>query len=685
MTYGTKMKKSAASFVEMALVVFYTHGSYSGCLVQQTGWTTNLDRFWQWVSRINFTGGGFGDAAIAEGLAEALLMCCPTPVASSVPQVTERQKHCILVAASNPHRLPTPISRPPVQVQGLQQASANSDPSAAEHWWLADADTVAKAFSQCSVSLSVISPRDLNLLKTIFNTANKRNPRAPDPAMNFSKYSHHLVLLSETFVEARQALSHTSGGPSAVVPPIALPKVEASSVTSLPGAPQTPAISVRVPPTAGRPGTANGIIPAVAVKTEVSSVPGMAAASGVSHIAPALLQNTVPVPLSMPHSSSNQESSVVLDSTVTQDFKPMGTGAAPSLRAGPVNAGSLSLLPNSAQARPIPGTSVGTNLGIPGATVSAAGLPMPGMLSSSSASNVVSSSQGLLGVTQSGLGLANSQVGMGMGLGVAQGVGLGAFGNAGNLVGNPNLGAIPAGATGNNGVSNVQVVGMGQSVTGLGQGSLSSGATQIGPSGLVIGQNVLPALGSVGVNPNTATMIPTPGISQPLQGLQSMAAVNNNALQVPATVATPPQQANAAQKYAKIWEGFLTGQRQGKPVSICKLEAYRQSSSPDTLAADWPNQMQIIRLITQDHMNSKNYQGKSEVLIFRTVGQHGQQGFLVQLAEKKLCAVIQLPSQTLLLASTDVKKQDRMLGMLFPLDMVVFKPQVPSQQQQQQQ
>ncbi|KAI5082201.1 hypothetical protein GOP47_0001944 [Adiantum capillus-veneris] len=397
--------------------------------------------------------------------------------------------------------------------------------------------------------------------------------------------------------------------------------------------------------------------------------------------------------MSMPHSSSSQDSSVVADSSMVQDFKPIGNGAAPSLRSGPGGAGIVSLLPTSSQARPILGTSVGNSLGIPGSTVSAGGLPIPGMVSSSSGSGVMSSSQVLLGVAQSGLAHTNNQVGMGMG----QGVGMGGFSNTGNLVGNSNLGPLSSGGPGNNSVPNMQVVSMGQSITGLGQGNLSAGNTQIGPTGLVMGgQNVLPALGSVGGNPSPPTMIPTPGIAQPVQGLQpmgavnsnalqTMGAVNTNALQVPASVATPPQQPNAGQKYAKIWEGFLTGHRQGKPVSICKLEAYRQASSPETLAADWPNQMQIIRLITQDHMQSKNYQGKSEVLIFRTVGQHGQQGFLVQLAEKKLCAVIQLPSQTLLLASTDVKKQDRMLGMLFPGDMVVFKPQASSQQQQQQQ
>ncbi|KAK4487499.1 hypothetical protein RD792_005859 [Penstemon davidsonii] len=60
--------------VELALVMFNTHGSYSACLVQRSGWTRDMDIFFQWLSAIPFAGGGFNDAAIAEGLAEALMV-----------------------------------------------------------------------------------------------------------------------------------------------------------------------------------------------------------------------------------------------------------------------------------------------------------------------------------------------------------------------------------------------------------------------------------------------------------------------------------------------------------------------------------------------------------------------------------------------------------------------------------
>ncbi|KAF6172938.1 hypothetical protein GIB67_035492 [Kingdonia uniflora] len=79
------------------------------------------------------------------------------------------------------------------------------------------------------------------------------------------------------------------------------------------------------------------------------------------------------------------------------------------------------------------------------------------------------------------------------------------------------------------------------------------------------------------------------------------------------------------------------------------------------LAADWPPMMQIIRLISQNHMNNKHYYGKTDFLAFKALNQHG---FLGQLQERKLSAVIKLPSQTLLLSVSD--KASRLIGMLFP-------------------
>lgn len=50
------------------------------------------------------------------------------------------QKHCILVAASNPYPLPTPIYRPPPPPNENAEAQTES--------CLADAETAAKSFGQ---------------------------------------------------------------------------------------------------------------------------------------------------------------------------------------------------------------------------------------------------------------------------------------------------------------------------------------------------------------------------------------------------------------------------------------------------------------------------------------------------------------------------------------------------------
>ncbi|KAJ1256952.1 hypothetical protein BS78_K261100 [Paspalum vaginatum] len=84
--------------------------------------------------------------------------------------------------------------------------------------------------------------------------------------------------------------------------------------------------------------------------------------------------------------------------------------------------------------------------------------------------------------------------------------------------------------------------------------------------------------------------------------------------------------------------------------------------------------MQIVRLISQEHMDNKQYDGKTNFLIFRTLNQHG---FFQQLQEKKLCAVVKLPSQTLLLSILD--KASHLTGMLFP-EMLQQHQQLQHQQ-----
>lgn len=63
------------SRVLIVLTIYTFQFHLAGCLVQRSGWTRDIDNFLQWLSAVPFSGGGFNDAAIAEGLSEALMVC----------------------------------------------------------------------------------------------------------------------------------------------------------------------------------------------------------------------------------------------------------------------------------------------------------------------------------------------------------------------------------------------------------------------------------------------------------------------------------------------------------------------------------------------------------------------------------------------------------------------------------
>ncbi|KAJ0429212.1 putative mediator complex, subunit Med25, von Willebrand factor type A [Helianthus annuus] len=169
----------------------------------------------------------------------------------------------------------------------------------------------------------------------------------------------------------------------------------------------------------------------------------------------------------------------------------------------------------------------------------------------------------------------------------------------------------------------------------------------------------------VALSPSIRTMNKYPPTRQPvLAGNIPLAAVKVEPSIVSSVASNTPQVGRP--KYVKIWEGKLDGKRHGQTVMITRLEAYRRSSSAEPLVEDWPSTLLIDRLVSQDHMHTKYYTGKCEFFVFRAMHQHG---FLGQMLEKKLCAVIRLPSQTLFLSQD--KKPFRLYGMLLLQDIVV--------------
>ncbi|KAG0531635.1 hypothetical protein BDA96_04G039500 [Sorghum bicolor] len=147
--------------------------------------------------------------------------------------------------------------------------------------------------------------------------------------------------------------------------------------------------------------------------------------------------------------------------------------------------------------------------------------------------------------------------------------------------------------------------------------------------------------------------------------LNSIDLTNKSSMNMP--IGQHPHAQQQPPNYVKIWQGTLSGRRRGERVHICHLEAYRRGTMPEIHVADWPEIMEISRIIDEKHMDI-DY---CEVADFLTFGVSKQHGFLGQLQEKKLCTVIILPSQTLLLKWSE--KVGRLIGMLFPGDIEVLK------------
>ncbi|KAB5544741.1 hypothetical protein DKX38_012853 [Salix brachista] len=683
--------KPPTSSVDLSLVTFNSHGSYSGvvsclcygcikmkhdflllfyyywqtkqypfhfytsceaCLVQRSGWTRDVDIFLQWLSAIPFAGGGFNDAAIAEGLSEALMMFPGAPNGNQTQPNIDGQRNCILIAASNPHPLPTPVYRP--QIQNLEQTE-NIDAQNGSR--LSDAETVAKSFPQCLVSLSVICPKQLPKLRSIYN-AGKRNSRAADPPVDNIKNPHFLVLISENFMEARAALSRlgVTSLPSNQTPV----KADIALVTSVTGPPPASISSVNGS-IANRPTISAGNVPTATVKVE--PITSMANGSTFPQIPSVPRPSSQGVPSMQTSSPSTTTQDMATSGENAQDLKPNVNMITQSTRSAPPAAANVNILNNLSQARQVMNSAAlsgGTSIGHPSINQTSVAMHMSNMISSGmtssvpAAQTVFSSGQpGVSSITGSGNLTGTTQI--------TQNSGLGSFSSAtSNMPGNSNLGGI-AQPMGNlhAGVSISQ-----SAMSGLGSNpnTMSGSGAQMVQSGLGANPNTMNGLGASGVSSGLNTMIPTPGMSQQVQsGMQPLGANNNSAANLPLSQQTAGGLQPAQSKYVKVWEGNLSGQRQGQPVFITRLEGYRSASASETLAVNWPATMQIVRLISQDHMNNKQYVGKADFLVFRAMNQHG---FLGQLQEKKLCAVIQLPSQTLLLSVSD--KAYRLIGMLFP-------------------
>ncbi|KAL2636235.1 hypothetical protein R1flu_007714 [Riccia fluitans] len=202
---------------------------------------------------------------------------------------------------------------------------------------------------------------------------------------------------------------------------------------------------------------------------------------------------------------------------------------------------------------------------------------------------------------------------------------------------------------------------------------------------------------SSGVNTGTAPMMPpagvpqSPGQPQPLSSTTSTAVSSHH----PPAAAAQPQ----SQKYAKLWEGILAGKRKGNIVllPICKLEVCNRTDDYCMIQVHVMNDcmsfhsmrfrhLMIAYFVLMTGLSPDFVLGNACVGLAANHANHasfttrihepkgGRKGRVTGLRTTNAArlpstvggekAVIQLPSQTLLLASSD--KPGRMIGVLFP-------------------
>lgn len=226
-----------------------------------------------------------------------------------------------------------------------------------------------------------------------------------------------------------------------------------------------------------------------------------------------------------------------------QDMKPLVNNMTPSLRPVVGAAANVRILNDVAQAHQA--LAGGTSIGLP----SMGGTPiLSNMISSGMASSVPpaqtvisSSSSGVASIAGSMPIPATSQV--------APNSASAPFTSAASTVTVSSSLGMPQP------LSNLQVSGsMGQTLPGMSQGNLPT--TQMVQTGTVMNQNMMSGPGTSGMPSGNGAMMPTPGMSQPMQpGMQPVGVNGNNSV---ANMSMNQQTSSAMQsaqsKYVKVWE-----------------------------------------------------------------------------------------------------------------------------------
>ncbi|CAL0304761.1 unnamed protein product [Lupinus luteus] len=167
--------------------------------LQSINWTRDVDTFLGTLSCLAFNGDDLSQYAMAEGLAEALMMYTrPFNGTCTTQDHYDGEKHCILVAAGDPVPLKMLVTVPMI-LDGKFVVGRLL------HNFEADFLEVTQMFSQLGVSISVIIPNENAIFGKVFNLGNNITEMEHAPLYSY-KIDEIFVMLSHNFKEAREAI-----------------------------------------------------------------------------------------------------------------------------------------------------------------------------------------------------------------------------------------------------------------------------------------------------------------------------------------------------------------------------------------------------------------------------------------------------------------------------------------------
>ncbi|XP_017437932.1 mediator of RNA polymerase II transcription subunit 25 [Vigna angularis] len=127
------------------------------------------------------------------------------------------------------------------------------------------------------------------------------------------------------------------------------------------------------------------------------------------------------------------------------------------------------------------------------------------------------------------------------------------------------------------------------------------------------------------------------------------------------------------QPYVHAWEGCLVGNIHNNRSSILIAKALKRETSPLTLTENWSSRLEIILYLSEKAVSHTiNIYSEPVDYVFFSIMQFNNLDLYEHLKNKKLCAKIRLPSQTLILSATESK--DHYIGTIFLGETIFVEP-----------